>query len=68
MGEGDDFKTVTKIVSNLLQRYQSPRPGRKAPQSQAAAAAQALARAPQVDPQAVDVVYSVLVSHCHPTT
>lgn len=25
VGEGDDFKTVNKIVSNLLQRFQSPR-------------------------------------------
>lgn len=63
VGEGDDFKTVTKIVSNLLQRYQSPRPGRKVPQSQAAAAVQALARAPQVEPQAIEAVYSVLVSN-----
>ncbi|KAJ1529437.1 hypothetical protein ONE63_006215 [Megalurothrips usitatus] len=28
VGEGDDFKTVTKIVSNLLQRFQSPRASR----------------------------------------
>lgn len=67
VGEGDDFKTVTKIVSNLLQRFQSPRPSRPKSLSHhthstaSVNAASAIRDAVEVDEEGIEAVYSVLV-------
>ncbi|KAE8747848.1 hypothetical protein FOCC_FOCC005460 [Frankliniella occidentalis] len=66
VGEGDDFKTVTKIVSNLLQRFQSPRPSRPKSLSHhthstaSVNAASAIRDAVEVDEEGIEAVYSVL--------
>ncbi|XP_034249673.1 longitudinals lacking protein, isoforms H/M/V-like isoform X4 [Thrips palmi] len=63
VGEGDDFKTVNKIVSNLLQRFQSPRVRMSTPRiqnEQAAGPSTSNVVAEIIEEHAVETMYSSL--------